>query len=83
MYVVVFYNVISKKERIENKFGLISNRFFIQIDIYTKTYKEANLIKEKLKDILFSFKRPIISLSFNIDFGDGEYRLMCEFESFE
>lgn len=77
------YNIISEKERIGVNLGSFQTDFFIQIDIYTKTYKEANLIKEKLKDVLFSFERPIISLSFNIDFEDGEYRLMCEFESFE
>lgn len=61
VHVVVFYSVIGKKKRIENKFGLISNKLF---DIYIKTHKEANLIKEKLKDVLFSFERPTISLSF-------------------
>ena len=58
--------------------GSFQTDYLIQLDIYTKTHKEANLIKEKLKDVLFSFKRPIILLNFNIYFGDGEYRLMCE-----
>lgn len=79
---VVFYNVIVKKKELRINLGSFQTDFFIQIDIYTKTYKEENLIKEKLKDVLFGFKRPIISLSFNIDFEDGEYRLICEFESF-
>lgn len=44
---MVFYNAISKKERIWDKFRLISNGLF---DIHIRTHKEANLIKEKLKD---------------------------------
>ena len=57
-----------------------NDKYTIEIGV---NINDKDKLKEKLKDVLFSFERPIISLSFNIDFEDGEYRLMCEFESFE
>lgn len=77
------YTVVSESERISVNLGSYQSDFMVQLDIYTSTYKEANLMKESIKKVLFEFERPIISLSCNISKDDEIYRLMVEFESFE
>lgn len=77
------YNIINESERISVNLGSFQTDFFIQIDIYTTSYKEIQVFKEKLKNALFSFERPIIALNFKESFEYDEYRLICEFESFE
>lgn len=76
------YNVLNESERIGVNLGSYQTDFSIQIDIYTSTYKEANLLKDRLKEVLFRFERPIIELNSSISFEDESYRLMVQFDSF-
>lgn len=76
------YNIISETERISVNLGSYQSDFIIQLDIYTNTYKEADLLKDEVKKALFSFERPIVSLSCNISKDNEIYRLIVEFKSF-
>lgn len=77
------YNIIDENSQISINLGVFQVDYLIQIDIYTATYKEADLLKQKLNLALFSFQRPVIALNNKISFDDESYRLMCELKMFE
>ncbi|WP_170019193.1 hypothetical protein [Campylobacter sp. RM16190] len=81
-YPCMVYQVVSELDRISLNAGGYQTDFLIQVDIYSKSYKQAQELKEKFKEALYSFNRPITTLQITQTKDEEYYRTMIEFEIF-
>ena len=78
----VVYQINDQSERLAVNGGVIQTDYLIELDIYTKTFKESETLKEKIINALLEFERPVTSIKCDTDKEDGFIFLTIELEFF-
>lgn len=82
VYPCLVYHQISQNDRISVNAKAYQSDFLIQLDLYASTYKETQILKEKIKSSLYDFHRPLVSIDITENKDDEKIRAMFEVKYF-
>lgn len=80
----IVYQVNDQYERLALNGGIIQTDYLVELDVYTKTYKESEELKEKIVNALLNFERPVTSIKCDTEQDDNTKAILLtiEFEFF-